>query len=326
MITSATARPICLFGPVPAKPIAVGASPKLQLMLKDQGIQVEHLAGGVDQAAYMKALRPHQWLKNILVFLPILAAQNFSLHAILASMLAFAAFSLVSSAGYMLNDLMDLRADRAHPRKSARPLASGRLPIAHGTAMVPALLVVGLTLAALANWQTCGVIALYFGMTTLYSVQLKQLAIADIGTLAALYTMRIIAGGLATGIEPSVWLLAFSIFFFFSLAAVKRQAELVDLGGRGIPTARRRGYNVDDLPMVSQITITSGYVSVMVLALYLNSPGGDRALHHALAFMGDLPGAALLDQPSCASHPSGPDAMTTRLSLACETRPAGSAC
>ena len=128
-------------------------------------------------------------------------------------------------------------------------------------------------MAALANPQTFWIIALYFVLTTVYSLFLKSRAIADICTLAGLYTLRIIAGGLATGLGLSVWLLAFSMFFFFALAAVKRQAELVDLHGRGIPTARRRGYNVDDLPLISQFTVSSGFVSVLVLALYLNSPG-----------------------------------------------------
>ena len=110
-------------------------------------------------------------------------------------------------------------------------------------------------------------------MTTLYSLYIKRRAIADICTLAGLYTLRIIAGGLATGVALSVWLLAFSMFFFFALAAVKRQAELVDMTGRGIQTAGRRGYTIDDLPIISQLTLASGFVSVLVMALYINSPG-----------------------------------------------------
>ncbi|MEO0750843.1 MAG: UbiA family prenyltransferase [Pseudomonadota bacterium] len=255
------------------KAIAVNATPTIERQVKAMPGESEILNAMRKPPAYLASLRPHQWLKNILVFLPLMAAQAFEAITILNAILAFAAFSLVSSSGYVFNDLMDLRADRAHPRKSARPFAAGRVPIAHGTAMVPVLLLGGLILAAMANWQTFWIIALYFLLTTVYSLILKRRAIADICTLAGLYTLRIIAGGLATGLGLSVWLLAFSIFFFFSLAAVKRQAELVDLNARGIATARRRGYTVDDLPMVSQITVASGFVSVLVLALYLNAPG-----------------------------------------------------
>ncbi len=255
------------------KAIAVNVSAGLESQVSSMGKDAEILRSPDTGRSYLSALRPHQWLKNILVFLPIMSAQAYDSITLIKALLAFAAFSLVSSSGYVFNDLMDLRADRAHPRKSARPFASGRVPISLGTALVPLLLLVGLGLAALAGWATLGIIALYFVLTTLYSLFLKRRAIADICTLAGLYTLRIIAGGLATGLGLSVWLLSFSMFFFFSLAAVKRQAELVDMNARGIKEARRRGYKVDDLPMVSQISVASGFVSVLVMALYINSPG-----------------------------------------------------
>ncbi|WP_397542647.1 UbiA family prenyltransferase [Roseovarius salis] len=251
--------------------VTMDAPAVLRRRLAEVGKETENLDSGV-VPAYVAALRPHQWLKNILVFVPVIAAHATDPVVLLKAVLAFAAFSLVSSSGYVLNDLMDLRADRTHPRKSQRPLASGRVPIAHGTLMVPLLLLAGLALAAVGGMPLLAVIGAYFVLTTLYSFFLKQIAVADICTLAGLYTMRIIAGGLATGLAPSVWLLAFSIFFFVALAAIKRQAELVDLVRRGMPAARRRGYHVDDLPLVAQMSTASGYVSVMVLALYLNSP------------------------------------------------------
>ncbi|MEQ9257656.1 MAG: UbiA family prenyltransferase [Roseovarius sp.] len=251
--------------------ITVDVTPALARQVAALGRETEALENS-PPSAYLRALRPHQWLKNVLVFVPVAAAHALEPMILLKALLAFVSFSLVSSCGYVLNDLMDLRADRAHPRKRLRPLASGRVPIAHGTLMVPLLLICGLSVAALGGWPLFGVIATYFLLTTLYSLALKQIAIADIGTLAGLYTMRIIAGGLATGLGLSVWLLAFSMFFFFALAAIKRQAELVDLQARGVPTARRRGYTVDDLPLVSQMAIASGFVSVLVLALYLNTP------------------------------------------------------
>lgn len=251
--------------------ITVDASAGLRRRVAALGVETRDIA--TDRGwAWLAQLRPHQWLKNMLVFVPMLAAHSLSAANLAGALLAFAAFSLVSSSGYVLNDLMDLAADRAHPRKCNRPLASGRLPIAVGTAMLPLLLAAGLVLAALGGGLLLVVIATYFVLTTAYSTLLKQHAIADIGTLAALYTLRIIAGGAAIGITPSVWLLAFSMFFFFALAAVKRLAELVDLSKRGGAVAKRRGYMVDDLPLVSQMTTASGYISVLVLALYLNSP------------------------------------------------------
>lgn len=253
-----------------SKAISVDAPPTLQQQVAALGHDSENLTSGI-RTGYLAALRPHQWLKNVLVFVPLFAAQSFTGVHVLHAILAFVAFSLVSSSGYVLNDLMDLRADRAHPRKCKRPLAAGRVPIAHGTLMVPLLLFGGLLTALLAGTELLGVIFGYFVLTTIYSTWLKQRAVADIGTLAGLYTLRIIAGGVATGLGLSVWLLAFSMFFFFALAAVKRLAELVDLEKRGIRTAKRRGYLVEDAPLISQMTTASGYISVLVLALYLNT-------------------------------------------------------
>ncbi len=219
----------------------------------------------------IRALRPHQWLKNLLVFLPALAAHNVHLPVLAAGLLAFAAFSLVASAVYVLNDLLDLRADRAHPRKRNRPFASGAVPLLTGTLMAPALLLAGLVLALPLGARFLGVLLLYFVTTTAYSLHFKRRMVADIVLLAALYTLRIMAGGVATHIHLTVWLLAFSMFFFFSLAAVKRQAELVDGVASG-RSAAGRGYLPQDLPLVEMMAMGSGYVSVLVMALYLASP------------------------------------------------------
>ena len=251
--------------------ITVDAPPWLRRRLDAAGGPVSHLSSGT-RRAYLAALRPHQWLKNLLVFIPAIAAHAVAPAVMLQALLAFAAFSLVSSAGYIFNDLMDLRADRMHPRKAQRPLAAGRVPIAHGTAMMPLLLLAGLGLAALGSAPLLALIAGYFGLTVTYSLALKRIAVADICTLAGLYTMRILVGGLATGLVPSVWLLAFSMFFFVSLAAIKRQAELIDLFGRELQATERRGYTIDDLPVVARVATASGYVSVLVLALYLDAP------------------------------------------------------
>lgn len=222
--------------------------------------------------AYLKALRPHQWLKNVLVFLPMLAAHQLDGPTVLASLLAFAAFSCIASSVYVLNDLLDLAADRAHPRKRSRPFASGRIPLAHGTWMALGLILLGGGLSALLGPGFLLIMLGYLALTTAYSLTLKRRVVIDICVLAGLYTARIVAGGAATGIELSVWLLAFSIFFFLSLAAVKRQAELIDSAARGKLTASGRGYHVDDLPIIAMVAIAAGFVSVLVLMLYVNSP------------------------------------------------------
>lgn len=232
-----------------------------------------HLGGRRrDPGAYLRALRPHQWLKNILVFLPALAAHRVDAATLWLSALAFVAFSLVASSVYVLNDLLDLAADRAHPRKRARPFASGRVPISHGAIMAPGLALAGGLIAMTIGRDFALTLGAYYLLTLAYSLQLKRRIVIDICVLAGLYTARILAGGTATGIPLSVWLLAFSVFIFLSLAAVKRQAELVDSARRGKLGASGRGYTVEDLPIIPMIAIGAGYAAVLVLMLYVNSP------------------------------------------------------
>lgn len=235
---------------------------------------------------YFKAIRPHQWLKNLLVFLPMLAAHQLDLSSFLLSLLAFVSFSLAASGVYVLNDLLDLNADRAHPRKRTRPFASGTIPIWSGTWMAVGLLAISSGLAVLIGYEFLIVMIGYLALTTGYSLHLKRLIILDICVLAGLYTIRIIAGGAATGITLSVWLLAFSIFFFLSLAAVKRQIELVDNTKQQKLTVYGRGYHVDDLPIISMISISAGYVAVLVMALYVNSPDVIELYAHPVALWG----------------------------------------
>lgn len=253
--------------------VIVAARPELRRKAEATGRPVEEIAGGVTRAKdYLRALRPHQWMKNLLVFLPMLAGHDFRLQTLGQALLGFVVFSMIASGVYVLNDLLDLAADRAHPRKRNRPLASGALPILHGTVMAPALLLVGLLLALPLGAQFTAVMLGYLVLTTGYSLRLKRLLVVDIVALAALYTVRIVAGGAASGIELSVWLLAFSVFFFFSLAAVKRQAELVDNIASGKEKPAGRGYVATDLPLVEMMAVGAGFTSVLVMALYLNSP------------------------------------------------------
>lgn len=226
----------------------------------------------VSTKSYLKALRPHQWLKNMLIFLPLIASHQFNFYTIFQSIFAFISFCLVASSVYVVNDLLDLSADRSHPRKKKRPLASGAIPIGMGTRIAILLVLLGFIIAAFVGFRYLLLVFAYYILTTIYSVYFKKRVIIDIFMLAGLYTFRIIAGGIATQIPLSVWLLAFSMFFFFSLAAVKRLAELVDNIERGKLKVTGRGYHVDDVPIVTMIAISSGYVSILVLAMYINSP------------------------------------------------------
>ena len=222
--------------------------------------------------ALARALRPHQWMKNALVFLPMIAAHAVTGANILAGIAAFAAFSAVASSVYLLNDLLDLEADRAHPRKRKRPFASGALPLQVGLVAIPALLMAGVALAMALDALFGLVLLLYYALTLGYSLFLKRKVVLDICVLAILYVLRIVAGAAAMEIELSVWLMAFSAFLFLSLAAVKRLAEIVDMVQRGLTNAPGRGYMASDLAMMGQVATSSAFAAVVVLMLYLNAP------------------------------------------------------
>lgn len=255
------------------KIITVNAPRSLAHKAESFGKTVEHLSTSQKSLSpYMKAMRPYQWLKNFLIFIPMFAAHNFDTLTFAKSIMAFIAFSSIASSVYLLNDLLDLSADRAHPRKRLRPLASGALPLVHGAIMALALLIFGAIISITLGAAFAAIMTLYYALTTLYSLKLKQEVIIDICILAGLYTMRVVAGAIATGISPSFWLLTFSIFFFFSLAAVKRQAELVDMSKRAQSSLQRRGYQVGDLPIISMAALGSGFTSILVFALYVSSP------------------------------------------------------
>ncbi len=256
------------------KAITIDAPPGLRSAVDAIAAEPEHIGTGRagSAGAFLKALRPHQWIKNTLVFVPMLAAHRFTAEALLESAVAFVAFCLIASGVYILNDLLDLAADRAHPRKRRRPFASGDLSLAAGTWAAPLLLAGGFACAAALGWASILVMFCYLAGSAAYSLDLKRREIVDVCVLAALYTARLTAGGVATGTPLSVWLLAFSIFLFFSLGAMKRYAELVDGAATGRLSLEGRNYAVGDLPLIGMMTLASGYVSVLVLALYLNSP------------------------------------------------------
>ncbi len=223
---------------------------------------------------YLKQLRVHQWLKNMLVFIPLLTShQLFNNAALTNTLLAFIAFGLCASSVYVLNDALDLEADRQHRTKYLRPLAHGDIPGAMALILIPVMLILGFSIAAFVNIEFVGALFLYYSLTVFYSIKLKSMVLLDVVALAALYTSRIIAGGVAASIDLSFWLLAFSMFMFFSLALVKRVSELLELSENGQTRwMTGRGYQTNDLDTLHTLGISSGYASIFVVAMYINSP------------------------------------------------------
>lgn len=250
--------------------ITVGAGAKLRKAAEDVNANTTHIAASDNKiSAMLKAMRPHQWSKNLLLFLPLLAAHDLAL--LPAVILGFLAFCLTASSVYVINDLMDLSADRSHPRKKNRPFASGALSATDGAGMAIVLICAALLFGlATGNPGFLAVLGAYFAATFVYSLWLKRKLIIDVLMLGGLYTVRIVAGGAAAGINLSPWMLGFSMFLFLALAAVKRQAELMDQVETG-RTSSGRAYEVDDLPILRGITLSSGQASVLVLALYISS-------------------------------------------------------
>jgi 4-hydroxybenzoate polyprenyltransferase/phosphoserine phosphatase len=252
----------------------VGAGPSLARRAADV-TTVEHVID-VRKARlrdWVRALRLHQWVKNLLILVPLVGAQQFNnRELLLASLAAMLAFGCVASANYLLNDLLDIQNDRHHPTKRKRPLAAGLVTVPQTILVMLVLFVTGAIIAFQLPIQFVGTLGLYLLGSFSYSIYFKRKAPMDTFVLAGLYTLRVLSGNAATGIPPSFWLLAFSIFLFLSLAIAKRHAELHRLAMSGNTTTRGRGYWTADLEMVSQLGVSAGYISVLVLALYLNSP------------------------------------------------------
>src|SRR6202171_196672 len=228
-------------------------------------------------ALLVRQLRFYQWAKNALLFIPLLGAHRLADRSLWGrNLLAFVSFGLVASSVYVLNDLRDLEADRRHPRKRFRPPPRAPLPIALGKALVPALLVAGAALALQLPREFGLLLAGYWVATLGYSLGLKKRPILDVAILAGLYTVRIYAGSAATGVPVSEWLASFAMFLFLSLAFVKRAAELV-VAEEALPG---RGYRPEDLGPVFAMGISSGYLAVLVLALYVSSQDVRRLYAH----------------------------------------------
>lgn len=221
--------------------------------------------------ALIRACRPHQWAKNLLILLPVLTAQDLS--RLPAALLAMLCFSLTASAIYIINDLIDLPSDRIHPRKQMRPFASGAASAVQGLAVSGGLLVLAVFLATLfLPADFLAILLLYLVATSAYSLWIKRKMMVDVIGLATLYTLRIVAGAAATGIALSPWLLVFSMFLFFALATIKRQAELEDLAQRGLERSSGRNLITADLPILQAMSISAAQAAVLVFALYAHDP------------------------------------------------------
>ena len=252
--------------------LTVRADAALQAAAEAVNGNVRHLDPPQKQAAtlsMLRAMRPHQWSKNTLLFVPAVAAHDsWSFWIVLWG---FIAFCMTASAVYLINDLLDLPSDRAHPRKRKRPFAAGELSAVSGLVTAAALLLTAFIVALLTgSLAFLGTLGLYLLATFAYSLWLKRKLLIDVLMLAGLYTVRIIAGGAVAGLVLSPWLLGFSMFIFLALAAVKRQAELTDQLKTGRESSGR-AYQVDDLPVLRGLGMSSGTAAILVLALYISS-------------------------------------------------------
>jgi 4-hydroxybenzoate polyprenyltransferase/phosphoserine phosphatase len=248
------------------------ASGVAESVRRDVPVEREFVADTGGLSAWLRALRVHQWLKNLLLFVPLLTAFSFfDAWKLLTTLIAFFAFSFAASASYVFNDLWDLENDRAHPRKRLRPFATGRIPIAKGLAVAAVLIMVALGLATAVSRNFLYMLLLYLAITSAYSWLLKERALIDVLTLSLLYTLRILAGSVAIGIPSSSWQLAFSAFIFLSLALVKRCAELVSLEQSGQGSAPGRDYRVTDLAVLWPLGVGAALSAVVVFGLFIST-------------------------------------------------------
>lgn len=236
--------------------------------------QIEHVFNEKSHPlkASIKAIRVHQWIKNLLIFVPFLTAQLWNQPNMIWLVIAgFFSFSLTASSVYLLNDMLDLDSDRNHPRKCKRPFAAGNLSILTGIILLKAFVLISFILAYIISINFFFVLLVYLIMTLSYSTILKSYVLIDVVLLASLYTIRVIAGAAIVNVEPSFWLLAFSMFIFLSLALIKRCSELYSLKNRGKSSSDGRDYNTTDLESLQSMGTSSGYTAVLVIAFFINS-------------------------------------------------------
>jgi 4-hydroxybenzoate polyprenyltransferase len=229
----------------------------------------------------VRGMRVHQWLKNLLIFVPAATSHRLLNPPVFSQVsLAFFSFSLCASAGYLINDLLDRKADRQHPAKRGRPFASGAVSPSAGMAAAALLFLIGLGTGSLVSPRYVLFLCGYLALAIAYSAVLKTVMLLDIFLLASFYTLRVFIGGEAAGVTVSFWLAAFSTFFFFSLAMVKRFNELRILANHAADTAARHDYASQDLGMIGMWGTASGCASIVVLALYINSDEVTQLYRH----------------------------------------------
>ncbi len=254
--------------------VAMVANPSLALRLKlrSRGIRpaCEFNERRDFAASMLRALRPHQWAKNLLIFLPLLLSHSLALNRLLTGLLAFVCFSLTASATYIVNDLLDIETDRHHPQKRRRPFASGDLSPLTGAGLAAALLLVAFLSARPLPVAFFGWLILYVVMTLSYSTWLKKIPLVDVLILSGLYTLRLLAGSAATGSYISHWLGGFSVFLFLSLAIAKRFAELQNLRASGSVPKNGRGYLLADIDQLRSFGTSSAFASVVIFAIYIS--------------------------------------------------------
>lgn len=261
--------------------IAVNAPSSVKAKLKRSGKEFDCVDNMPPRLkTWIKMMRVHQWAKNGLIFVPLLSSQSFDVPSILLALGAFVTFSLTASSIYIVNDAVDIDADRQHPTKKKRPLAAGTLPILSAVTAVPVMLAVSLVGAWFINPVFFAVMVGYLMLTTAYTFYLKRKLLVDVVALAGLYTIRVVAGAAAISTVVSEWLLAFSVFVFASLALIKRYTELANRFDANLPDPTNRNYRKTDLPIIATLAAASGFNAVTVFALYASDDSVRAVYEH----------------------------------------------
>ena len=263
------------------KALIVGACPSLARRLKHDR-EIQNIPSGRNSIwPWLRLLRPHQWSKNVLIFVPILTSHKLTTASLIEACIAFVAFSLSASSVYVMNDLVDIQADRAHPAKRNRPFASGTVPIVPGMTLGLMLCIAAFLVGSTLSPLFLGVLALYLSVNVAYTLVLKRKMLIDVVTLAGLYTVRVVAGATAIDVTMSKWLFAFSLFIFLFLALIKRHSEMVMRLNTGLADPSNRTYKSGDVPVIASLAAAAGYSAVIVFALYISSDLAVSQYRHA---------------------------------------------
>jgi 4-hydroxybenzoate polyprenyltransferase len=266
-----------------AKPIGIRVAPGTRRRLTRMAPRAEFLASApASLSDWLRLIRVHQYAKNALVFIPLLTAQKFQAGSLALALTAFIAFSLCASSVYIVNDLVDLAADRGHPTKKNRPLAAGKIPPLEGIVAACLLFVSAMVLGSTVSPGFFGVLIAYFALTSAYTFSLKRKMLVDVIVLAMLYTIRVVGGAAAVDVPMSEWLLGFSMFIFTALALIKRYTELSVRLDSDLPDPSNRNYKIGDLPIVATLAAAAGFNAVTVFALYISSDTVHRLYRHPL--------------------------------------------